>query len=127
MSIQRWAVLVLVIGFGTGACGSNPLSSVTTGLTGTVVRGPVTPVCQTGVSCDAPFSADFTVWIGARRASTFRSDEQGRFTVKLEPGTYEVVPGPDAPILMPQSQVKSVTVSPDGLTPVRLEFDTGIR
>jgi hypothetical protein len=119
--------VVLALLVGAGACSSQPLSSLTTGLTGTVVRGPVAPVCQTGESCDAPFSAGFTVLRSSRPVTSFRSDERGQFTVRLEPGAYTVVPGPDAPILSPQEQAKDVVAGPSGLTTVRLEFDTGIR
>jgi hypothetical protein len=34
----------------------------TTGLEGTVRRGPVHPVCRTGEPCDAPLRASFHVW-----------------------------------------------------------------
>jgi hypothetical protein len=98
-----------------------------TGLIGIVLRGPVQPVCQAGVSCDAPFGASFTVQQNDRVVATFRSDAQGRFQVHLAPGAYLIVPGPDAPIISPSGQAKPVVVGPDGLTSVRLEFDTGIR
>jgi hypothetical protein len=124
---MRWSPVVVALVVGAGACGSQPLSSVTTGLTGTVVRGPVAPACQSGAPCDAPFSAGFTVLRSARPVTAFRSDDQGQFTVHLAPGSYTVVPGPDAPILSPPSQAKEVIVGPSGLTAVRLEFDTGIR
>ncbi len=98
-----------------------------TGLIGIVVRGPVQPVCQPEIPCDAPFGASFTVEQNGRVVAAFRSDAQGHFQVHLAPGTYLVVPGPDAPIISPSGQAKSVVVGPDGLTSVRLEFDTGIR
>jgi hypothetical protein len=85
------------------------------------------PVCQVQTPCDAPFAAMFSVNQNAREISRFASDADGRFTVSLQPGTYTIVPGPDAPILAPQSQVKTVQVLSSGLTEVRLEFDTGIR
>lgn len=99
----------------------------TTGLTGVVVRGPVTPVCHVDMACDAPFAATFSVDRNGRSVAAFRSDAQGRFTVYLAPGAYTIVPGADAPILFPQSQTKSAEVLSSGLTTVRLEFDTGIR
>jgi hypothetical protein len=109
------------------AC-DQPLSpTVTTGLTGIVVRGPITPLCQSQVPCDAPFSATFSVEQNARRITGFRSDADGRFTVMLPPGVYRVVAGADAPIVSPPSQAKVVEVLPVGLTEVRLDFDTGIR
>ncbi|HWT46238.1 MAG TPA: hypothetical protein VN085_09740 [Vicinamibacterales bacterium] len=109
------------------ACGGPAAPTLTTGLTGVVVRGPITPVCQVQTPCEAPFAAMFSVNQNGREISQFASDANGRFTVHLQPGTYTVVPGPTAPILAPQSQVKSVQVLSSGLTEVRLEFDTGIR
>jgi hypothetical protein len=84
-------------------------------------------VCQLDVPCDAPFSASFSVRQGARLVATFQSDSQGRFEVRLAPGTYVVVPGPDAPIISPTAQTKEVVVGANGLTTVVLHFDTGIR
>ena len=109
------------------ACDHPASPTVTTGLTGVVVRGPITPVCQIQVPCDAPFSATFSVEQNARRISEFRSDADGRFSVMLPAGVYRIVPGADAPIMSPQLQAKMVEVLPVGLTTVRLEFDTGIR
>lgn len=109
------------------ACAS-PGPSPATGLTGVVIRGPVTPVCRVEVPCDAPFSAGFTIQRGASRVASFRSDAAGQFTVFLAPGSYIVVPDADAPVISPASQRKSVTVAESGtLTVVQLTFDTGIR
>ena len=88
---------VLAVACGLAACGS-PTAPSDTGLAGTVVRGPVQPVCQVDVPCDAPFSASFTVQQGSRVVASFRSDSQGHFESRLPPGMYLVVPGSDAPI-----------------------------
>ena len=101
--------------------------TLTTGLTGTVLRGPITPVCRIEVPCDAPFSADFSVEQNGRAVSQFRSGQDGRFIVMLEPGQYRVVPAANAPIIFPASQAKTVDVLGRGLTEVRFTFDTGIR
>jgi hypothetical protein len=120
--------LVYVLAVATAACSTSTSPSPTTGLTGVVMRGPVTPVCRIDVPCDAPFSAGFGVQRGGRRVTTFRSDATGQFTVFLDPGMYVIVPDGDAPIISPGSQVKSVTIADSGaLTMVRLVFDTGIR
>jgi hypothetical protein len=100
---------------------------VTTGLTGVVVRGPITPVCQIDVPCDVPFSATFSVTQNARRITEFRSDRDGRFTVMLPAGVYRIIPRADAPIISPLVQAKMIEVLAVGLTQVRLEFDTGLR
>jgi hypothetical protein len=107
-------------------CGS-PTAPTTTGLAGTVLRGPTAPVCAFNQPCEAPFSAGFSVQRGTTRVAAFQSDAQGHFDVRLAPGNYVVVPDADAPIISPKSQTKEVTVGPSGLTMVELQFDTGIR
>ena len=108
------------------ACGATA-PSPTTGLTGTVVRGPITPVCRIDVPCEASFSAGFTVQRAGREVARFQSDAEGQFTVRLDAGTYSVVPDRNAPLIAPTSQSRTVTVGDTGLTAVRLTFDTGIR
>jgi hypothetical protein len=118
-------VVALIVGGGAAGCSGTV--AIDSGLTGVVLRGPIEPVCQVGASCDAPFAASFTVQQGGRAITTFRSDANGQFEVMLASGAYTVVPAPDAPVISPTSQGKPVVVGPQGLTTVRLEFDTGIR
>jgi hypothetical protein len=59
--------------------------------------------------------------------SRFDSDTEGRFSVELAPGTYLVVPDPEAPILDPEGQAREVALDEPGFTNVELHFDTGIR
>ena len=120
------SVLGLALAYAAIGCAA-PSRPTDTGLVGTVVRGPVQPVCRVDVPCDAPFSAGFTVQQGDRIVATFRSDGQGHFEVRLAPGTYVVVASPDAPIISPKAQAKEVVVGSNGLTTVELHFDTGIR
>ena len=98
----------------------------TTGLEGTVRRGPVTPVCRVGVPCDAPFAASFSVMQVQRVVARFQSDSIGRYRVLLAPGVYDIVPDSTAPVF-PRGQKRVATVGPSGLTHLDLEFDTGIR
>jgi len=126
MMSRRGAYLIAAVPAIVACASTGP--SPATGLTGVVMRGPVTPVCRVDVPCDAPFSAGFTVQRGATRVATFRSDGGGQFTVFLAPGSYTVVPDADAPVISPTRQVKAVTVLDNGtLTVVQLMFDTGIR
>ncbi|HEY3162187.1 MAG TPA: hypothetical protein VGJ78_24665 [Vicinamibacterales bacterium] len=118
----------LLVGTALVAACASTGPSPETGLTGVVIRGPVTPVCRVDVPCDAPFSAGFTVQKSGQRVAQFQSDTSGRFTVFLAPGPYTVVPNADAPIISPSLQSKTVTVLDNGaLTMVQLMFDTGIR
>jgi hypothetical protein len=124
--VRGLLVVALAATIASSACAA-AAPSPATGLTGTVVRGPITPVCRIDVPCEAPFSAGFTVEQNGRRVAAFRSDAAGQFTVWLDPGAYSVVPDADAPVIAPRSQSKRVTVGDTGLTTVRLTFDTGIR
>ncbi len=97
-----------------------------TGLAGTVTRGPITPVCRVGVPCDAPFAASFTVTRGQVVVAHFQSDSAGRYEVLLAPGAYTVTPDSGSPVF-PSGQAKAATVGSAGLTHLDLLFDTGIR
>lgn len=123
---MRRAHLLLVAACVAARCGA-PAGPTDTGLTGTVRRGPITPVCQLSVPCDEPFSATFTVRQGDRTVTTFHSDSHGHFESHLPPGVYLVVPSADAPIISPTAQAKQVEVMANGLTTIVLQFDTGIR
>jgi len=121
------SIVIAAAALTASACGGPTSATPTSGLTGTVERSPITPVCSVNVPCSAPFSAGFTANRNGSAAAHFRSDSDGHFTVMLSAGTYQVVPDADAPIIAPTSQVKTVTVQNSGLTTVTLEFDTGIR
>jgi hypothetical protein len=107
-------------------CGAQP-DAAPVRVTGEVVRGPTTPVCQIDVSCEAPFSAGFSVLQDGRTVVRFRSDTNGRFTIDLSAGNYTVIPDADAPILSPRLQQRSLTVPDTPTYTVQLSFDTGIR
>lgn len=124
MSRRLWGVLIPLALLG---CDAGAATDLSTGLSGSVSRGPVTPVCQPELACTAPFSAHFAVWKGSHRVASFQSNALGEFTVALAPGDYRVIPGSDAPIIDPSAQVKQVSVSAGAFTVVHLDFDTGIR
>jgi hypothetical protein len=126
--MNKVALSLLALGaaaYASSRCGG--VEPTATRLVGQVVRGPIWPVCQVDVPCEEPFSASFTARDGHGRVTAFRSDGQGRFAVPLAPGTYTIVPAPDAPLLSPTQQAKLVVVGPESVTVVRLDFDTGIR
>lgn len=120
--LRRWAAIVAF----AGTCAS-PSASISTGLTGTALRGPIMPVCQENVPCDGPLTARFDVLRGGSVVASFRSDAEGKFVVRLRPGEYSIRPAADAPVMSPTMQTRTVTVNPEGLTEVQLVFDTGIR
>jgi len=123
--LMRSMALTLGAAFIAG-CSAGQIAPVTTGLTGTITRGPITPVCSVGVPCSAPIAGSFSVMQGTNTVATFTSDSAGHFTVMIRPGDYTIVPA-DASVMGPLRQAKPVTVGATGLTTVQIEFDTGIR
>jgi hypothetical protein len=117
--------LFMMLASCTGCSGNE--EPIDTGLTGLVLRGPITPVCMENVPCDAPFAATFVVTRSGRGVATFASSSDGRFTVLLAPGSYRIVPTAAAPLLNPTAQGQDVVVGTAGLTSDTLFFDTGIR
>ena len=105
-------------------------ASVHSGVHGVTRVGPMCPVQFVQQPCpDKPLSATVTA---VRRGSSVvvastKSDRNGRFTLRLKPGTYIVVA--HASTLMPghQDVRRGVTVTRDSFTAVVLEFDSGIR
>jgi hypothetical protein len=99
---------------------------VTTGLEGHVIRGPVQPVCLTDQPCEEPFAATFHVKRDGAAIQDFTTAADGYFVIYLEPGEYEIVPDPAAPLAEPGQQSRAIKVGETGLTRVEILFDTGI-
>ncbi len=99
-----------------------PPPRVGTGLSGSVRRGPIRPVCVAGVACDAP-AAGVLVEIDSGRTAVarLRTGKDGRFLVRATPGTYVVrlVAKRAAPVV--------ARVRTGVFTWVSLTIDTGIR
>jgi hypothetical protein len=121
------ALPALLLALSAAACDSLTGPSSSTGLSGTMLRGPIQPVCAASQTCDAPFSSGFTILKLGTIVGSFRSDTQGHYEVRLPAGGYTIVPDADAPIMTPRSQSKDVTVGSSGMTMLDLRFDTGIR
>jgi hypothetical protein len=108
---------------------ANAVSAGATGITGQVLMGPIVPGPEVpGQINEAPFSALFSVLNSQNNVvASFKSDDNGNFTVLLSPGEYTIIPDASAPILFPEQQTKLVIVPEDGFADVILMFDTGIR
>jgi len=123
--LNRKFGLIFMVLFGLFGCENIEL---TTGLEGTVFRGPINPVEMEGQVNDAPFSALFNVYnLNDRLIKSFSSNTNGEFNVMLAPGNYKIIPDKSAPIMGAEFQVKEVTLDPVGITRLDLFFDTGIR
>jgi|CXWL01.1.fsa_nt_gi hypothetical protein len=108
------------------AC-TSPTTADTVAVDGTILRGPLQPVCQVGQPCDGPLVAEFVVARNGRRVLSFRTDAAGRFAIALAPGSYSVTPSADAPIMGAGTVSQPLTVVAPETRGVTLQFDTGIR
>lgn len=121
--------MLLVVGLSGAAVGRG----VHSGISGLIVEGPTCPVERVPPvpGCAArPLVATLRIWRSGERTheQSVRSRSDGRFRVKLPPGTYTVEgaslgasPFPRPP---PPTQVH---VRPGGFTSITLTYDTGIR
>jgi hypothetical protein len=97
------------------------------GLHGTVMRGPTTPVCRVGVPCSAPAAGVRLRFVRHHHvAARARVRKNGTYSVRLAPGIYTVFFTPSARIGRGISPYR-VRVLPG--PPRELDFwiDTGIR
>jgi hypothetical protein len=102
------------------------------GITGLVFIGPVCPVetIQPAPECgDRPYVAtlEFRRSATGTLVRTARSNRQGRFTARLAPGTYLLVPRPGRGIARPLRPRRAIRVVANRFTSVRVEYDSGIR
>jgi len=108
-----------------------PLNTSESGIEGQVSIGPMCPVERPDRPCpDKPFAASIEIQNQDEqgRHLTVRSDADGRFRVKLEPGRYKLTPmapNPGAPPHAPGPQ--AVTVESGKYTHVTIKYDSGIR
>jgi hypothetical protein len=90
MGDMRWssalALFVVTLTVVTGATAAASSS----GLRGTVRRGPITPVCRVGVACDAPAPGVVLTFSHPGLVRKARTDQKGAYRVALPPGTYSV-------------------------------------
>jgi hypothetical protein len=92
---------------------------------GTVIRGPIAPVCRIGVPCSAP--AKHVTLSFTRRGSTrsTTTDDRGRYSIRLDAGVYAVKTNQRPFGTVPQP--RTVRVRAGVSTKVDLAIDTGIR
>jgi hypothetical protein len=110
------------------ACGKGGVAQPGTGIRGSVSIGPQCPVEQANSPCpDRPFQGQVQATAADGATTTTTTDADGRFTVDVSPGTYDVVAlttnGGGPPTAIPQT----VVVREGAYTSVALELDSGIR
>jgi hypothetical protein len=100
------------------------------GLYGTVRKGPITPVCRTGVPCDAP--ARLTLTFESTSSSSHlrvevNSDRNGRYRLALPPGFYAVKTGHARTVAVRPIKPRAVHVRNGRWDRIDFFVDTGIR
>lgn len=80
------ALIAVSLAAVAGASAASPRS----GLYGTVKRGPIMPVCQVGVACDAPAPNIILTFSRAGLLRTTQANQHGAYRIGLPPGIYSV-------------------------------------
>lgn len=109
------------------ACSTIAPEPVNSGIAGQVFIGPMCPVVQVGQECpDQPYQAVLTVNSPkGERIVQFQTDEEGRFSIPLQPGEY--ILHPESPNVMPFASEQTVVVEAGIFTQVIVNYDSGIR
>ena len=97
------------------------------GVEGIALRGPICPVQSLENPCpDLPHQATVEIRTrSGRSVTTFRTGEDGRFRIGLEPGLYTLIPESGEPFPVASSQ--DFEVVGGAYTELTISFDTGIR
>jgi hypothetical protein len=101
------------------------LALLTGTLHGTVMRGPIAPVCRLGTPCSA--LAKHVTLSFTRNGSTHstKTDDRGRYSIRLTAGVYAVKTNQRPFGTVPQP--RTVRVRGSHNTRVDFAIDTGIR
>lgn len=131
-SLGFFLAMAMGVALVSAACGApGSASGGGTGtLVGRVLLWPTAPVCRPEAPCSAPLpyrQVQIKRTDGAV-AATVTTDQQGRFTVALAPGTYEVyvVLGQGLPGVR-QASSGAVTIVTGQTASVTVTVDSGIR
>lgn len=82
---------MLLVTAATAVSCSSGASSTASGLSGTVTRGPISPVCREGVPCSAPAKQVVVQFSrGDRVVGQAKTDAEGRYRIALQAGSYSV-------------------------------------
>jgi hypothetical protein len=114
------------------ACVAASAAVSSSGISGRVVAGPICPVERVppDPSCAPhPLSATLRIHARGRRTGVLvHSGTDGRFRVRLAPGTYVVQPLPQGRSPLPRPPAPSTArVRAGQFTNITITYDTGIR
>ena len=113
-------VLLVVVALSLLGAGSSGSRS---GLRGTVLISPSSPVCQGRSGCSRPAAhALLRFWRGAKVVAHTRTDAKGRFRLALGPHSYAVTSAPGGTL-----RPARVAVASGSYRRVTFRLDIGIR
>jgi hypothetical protein len=98
----------------------------TTGLHGTVHRGPITPVCRAEDPCDEPAHVTLVFSRLGHVVARVRTREDGSYRIRLRPGRYSVRTTSTS-LFERRTNPATATVPRVGYRRVDFNIDTGIR
>ena len=98
--------------------------ALSSGLHGTVMRGPTMPVCRVGEPCSAPAANVPIGFVRNDRTYATKTDDRGRYRIALAPGTYTIV---IAKRYGMSYSPRTVTVPKATFALRNISIDTGIR
>lgn len=132
MAMRRgWSVIGLVLAL--GACGAATARTPKSGLAGRVVAGPTCPVETVPPQprcAPRPLAASLRIRRSGSNApaTSVHSAADGRFRVRLAPGSYVVqaLPKAGSPFPRPPGPL-DVKVKAGRFTHITITYDTGIR
>ena len=121
LAVAAIAALVLV-----GAAASSVSPKTSSGLFGTVYRGPIRPLCEEGVRCDVPASGVTLVFLrGGHELARAKAGLHGGYRVELAAGQYSVRTA--RKIAFGGFGPRAVRVPAGGFRKIDFYIDTGIR
>lgn len=98
----------------------------TTGLYGTVHRGPIRPVCSIDEPCDGPANVTLVFSRLGRTVARVHTREDGSYRIRLRPGQYSVRTTSTS-LFERRPDPKTATVPRVGYRRINFFIDTGIR
>jgi hypothetical protein len=88
------AARVLIVSAVSFLAGCGGAASGGTGLAGTVLVYPASPVCRIGNSCTRPARGLTLAFVRGGHTEQAKTDAKGHYSIALSPGSYRVrVPG----------------------------------
>jgi hypothetical protein len=124
-SMRVVAVMLAALAFAPAQAGAAQAPS--SGLRGTVTRGPIAPVCFASDDCTAPAAGVvLQFWRSGQLVARARTGPAGGYVIRLRAGLYSVKSA-QAPAIGAGLRPRQVRVPRDRVARVNFFIDTGIQ